>query len=92
MSAEGLRVLAFAYRESSLKTKIESEKTKFIFGGFFGMKDGLREEAKEAIKQAKEAGIRVIMITGDHKITAQAIAKEAGIFKDGDEILIGERL
>lgn len=90
MSAEGLRVLAFAYKESGLKIKIEPEKTKFIFGGFFGMKDGLREEVGEAIRQAQEAGIRVIMITGDHKITAQAIAKEAGIFKEGDEILIGK--
>ena len=92
MSAEGLRVLAFAYKESGLKTKIEPEKTEFIFGGFFGMKDGLREEVREAIKQAQEAGIRIIMITGDHKITAQAIAKEAGIFKDGDEVLTGEEM
>lgn len=92
MSAEGLRVLAFAYKETGFKIKIEPEKIKFIFGGFYGMIDGLREEAKEAIKQAQEAGIRIIMITGDHKITAQALAKEAGIFKDGDEILTGKDL
>ncbi|MDP3014953.1 MAG: HAD-IC family P-type ATPase [bacterium] len=92
MSAEGLRVLAFAYKEAGPKIKIEPEKTKFVFAGFYGMRDGLREEAKEAIKQAQEAGIRIIMITGDHKITAQAIAKEAGIFKEGDEILTGKDL
>ncbi|MEK7555287.1 MAG: HAD-IC family P-type ATPase [Patescibacteria group bacterium] len=92
MLAEGLRVLAFAYKEVGLKRKIELEKTEFIFGGFFGMKDGLKEEAKKAIKQAQEAGIRIIMITGDHKITAQVIAKEAGIFKDNDEVLTGKDL
>ncbi len=103
MSSEGLRVLAFAYREVSLKRRLEPGKinpvrdlslngVKFIFAGFFGMRDGLREEAKEAIKQTQEAGMRIIMITGDHKITAQTLAKEAGIFKDGDEILTGKDL
>ena len=59
------------------------------FVGFFGMKDALRPEVADAMKKATSAGIRVIMITGDHSITAQAIAKEAGIWHEGDKILTG---
>jgi len=60
------------------------------FVGFFGMKDALRPEVAEAMQKAASAGIRVVMITGDHKVTAQAIAKEAGIYQDGDTILTGQ--
>jgi len=67
------------------------EKIKSLtFVGFFGMKDALRPEVKEAMEKAFSAGIRVVMITGDHKVTAQAIAKEAGIYKNGDIILTGQ--
>src|SRR3989338_7617118 len=56
------------------------------------MKDVLRPEVKDAMSRAQEAGIKVIMITGDHKITAMAIAKEAGIYNDGDELLTGREI
>jgi Ca2+-transporting ATPase len=54
------------------------------------MKDSLRPEVGEAMKKAISAGIKVIMITGDYKTTAVAIAKEAGIYQDGDNVLVGE--
>ncbi|MDP3948260.1 MAG: HAD-IC family P-type ATPase [bacterium] len=90
MSQEGLRVLAFALKNDvseDLKTKDIEELT---FVGFFGLKDTLRPEVHEAMKQAMSAGIKVVMITGDHKITAEAIAGEAGIYHEGDTILTGE--
>jgi len=56
------------------------------------LKDALRPEVREAVKKATSAGIKVVMITGDHKITAEAIAREAGIYHDGDTILTGENI
>ncbi len=92
MLEQGLRVLAFAYNRR-VSEDVDSEKMpKLSFGGFFGIKDGLRPEAKEAIKRVKDAGIRVIMITGDNKITARALAKEAGIYAEGDGILTDKDL
>ncbi|PIY59604.1 ATPase, partial [Candidatus Wolfebacteria bacterium CG_4_10_14_0_8_um_filter_37_11] len=92
MLEQGLRVLAFAYNRR-VSEEINSEKIpKLSFGGFFGIKDGLRPEANEAIKRAKDAGIRVIMITGDNKITAMALAREAGIYAEGDGILTDKDL
>ena len=90
MSQEGLRVLAFALKDhvnDDIKPKDVEELT---FVGFFGLKDTLRPEVHEAMQKAISAGIKVVMITGDHKITAQAIAKEAGIYHEGDTILTGE--
>lgn len=89
MSEEGLRVLAFAIKKDVEDLKLDKVHT-LTFVGFFGLKDGLRPEVHEAMKNAVEAGIKVVMITGDHKITARAIASEAGIYKDGDIILTGE--
>ena len=60
--------------------------------GFVGMIDPARPEAKEAIKVAKHAGVRTIMITGDHKTTATAIAKDLGILSEGQEVISGEEL
>jgi len=92
MSEEGLRVIAVAVRYDVPKQL----KTEFIhtlsFVGFFGMQDTLRPEVKGAMQRAKEAGIRVVMITGDHKITARAIAKEAGIYQEGDTVLTGDEI
>lgn len=93
MSREGLRVVAFGFYEAPLDEKIELSALKnFVFCGFFGMQDSLRPQVADAIGRAKDAGIRVVMITGDHKITALAIAKEAGIYRDDDEIMTGEEL
>ncbi|OGE25751.1 hypothetical protein A3H85_01985 [Candidatus Daviesbacteria bacterium RIFCSPLOWO2_02_FULL_40_8] len=90
MSQEGLRVLAFALKgnvSGDIKLKDVEELT---FVGFFGLKDTLRPEVHEAMQKAISAGIKVVMITGDHKITAEAIAREAGIYHEGDTILTGE--
>ncbi|MBI2633648.1 MAG: HAD-IC family P-type ATPase [Parcubacteria group bacterium] len=90
MSQEGLRVVALA-ETSDVPEILTPEKIKSLtFVGFFGMKDALREEVRDAMQKAVSAGIRVVMITGDHKITAQAIAKEADIYQDGDTILTGQ--
>jgi Ca2+-transporting ATPase len=87
MSQEGLRVVALAETRDVPEILAPEEIKSLTFVGFFGMKDALRPEVKEAMQKAVSAGIRVVMITGDHKVTAQAIAKEAGIYKDGDTIL-----
>ena len=92
-SENGLRVLAFGYREvgeeDTLSYDLEQD---FVFLGLISMIDPPREESKAAVADAKRAGIRTIMITGDHKITAVAIAKEIGIFKEGDEAYTGAEL
>jgi P-type Ca2+ transporter type 2C len=92
-SENGLRVLAFGYREvgeeDTLTYELEQD---FIFLGLISMIDPPREESKAAVADAKRAGIRTIMITGDHKITAVAIAKEIGIFEEGDEAYTGAEL
>lgn len=92
MSEEGLRVLAIAVRHDA-PTQLKTESIHSLsFVGFFGMQDTLRPEVKEAMQRAKEAGVKVVMITGDHKITACAIAKEAGIYREGDTVLTGEEI
>jgi len=63
-----------------------------IFVGLTGMMDPIRKEAKTAIQECKRAGIRVIMITGDHMVTAQGIAKELGLISNNSEVLSGEQL
>lgn len=89
MTSNALRVLGFAYRklgpDEDLEDKEGLEKG-LIFAGLVGMMDPPREEARQAIATAKKAGIKVVMITGDHKDTAVAIAREIGI-TDGDEVL-----
>jgi Ca2+-transporting ATPase len=88
LSRQGLRVVAAAYREEALTPSGESIKIgELVFLGFYGMEDSLRPEVPEAMARAKEAGIKVVMITGDARLTAVAIAKEAGIYQDGDEVL-----
>jgi Ca2+-transporting ATPase len=94
MAQAALRVLGFAYRECSdgIQCTEEDLEHHMVFVGLAGMMDPPREEAIEAIKVCKDVGIKPIMITGDHQLTAVAIAKEMGIFKDGDKVLIGEEL
>ena len=81
MANKGFRVLALGYKEVSKDTNSFSEKlvSKVVFVGFVGMKDPPRKTIKETIQKARNAGIRVIMKTGDHKATALAIAKEIGL-------------
>ena len=90
-SENGLRVLAFAYKESDEPLSVDTEYN-FIFLGLISMVDPPRPESVEAVADAKKAGIRPVMITGDHKITAVAIAKRIGIFEDGDIALTGAEL
>ncbi len=92
MSEEGLRVVALGIDNTPAKNISLEEIKEITFVGFFGIKDALRAEVPDAMSRALEAGVRVIMVTGDHKITARAIAKEAGIYKTGDEIITGDEL
>ena len=93
MSSKGLRLLGFAMKNIDTLPKegdmIEEDLT---FIGIMGIIDPPREEVKHAVNTCHEAGIRVIMITGDHKLTAQAIAKDLGIYKKGDLVVDGETL
>ncbi len=90
-SENGLRVLAFAYRETEDTMCLEAEKD-LIFLGLISMMDPPRPESMQAVADAKSAGIRPVMITGDHKITATAIAKQIGIFEEGDIAVTGMEL
>ncbi|MBI2065562.1 MAG: HAD-IC family P-type ATPase [Candidatus Zambryskibacteria bacterium] len=92
ISKKGLRILAFASSRHTLETLNREDIKNLTFVGFLGLKDALRPEVKETARRAMSAGIKVVMITGDHKITADAIAKEAGIYKDGDISLTGTEI
>lgn len=92
MFREGLRVIGFAFCETKIHSIDKDNIPKLVLGGFFGIKDALRAEVRTAVQQVTDAGIKVVMITGDHEIAAKTIAKEAGIFKAGDQILSGEML
>lgn len=92
-SQNGLRVLAFAYKEADTDENITlADEADYIFIGLISMMDPPREESKVAVADAKRAGIKPIMITGDHKITATAIAKQIGIFEEGDMAVTGVEL
>lgn len=90
-SENGLRVLTFAYKEKDEDLSPETENG-FTFIGLVSEMDPPREESVEAVARAKKAGIRTVMITGDHKVTAVAIAKKIGIFNDGDIAVTGLEL
>lgn len=84
LASEGLRVLAFAMSGS--------DKQDLDFLGFVGIADEARPNVKEAITKAQNAGIRVVMITGDNELTAKAIGEDIGLLKAGDEVLTGSQL
>ena len=90
-SEEGLRVLAFAYKESSEKLSVDTEYG-YTFIGLVSMIDPPREESRQAVADAIRAGIKPIMITGDHKVTASAIARQIGIMREGDIAVTGLEL
>ena len=93
LSMEGLRVLAFAYKElDSVRPLTLDDEDDFTFIGLISMIDPPRPEAIQAVADAKRGGIRTIMITGDHKVTATAIARQLGIFREGDEAVSGVEL
>ena len=95
MANNALRVLGFAYKELNTipnEEEIKELEKDLIFIGMVGMIDPPREEAKEAVKKCKTAGIKPIMITGDHKLTATAIAKQLGILENDTEAITGAEL
>jgi Ca2+-transporting ATPase len=95
MAEDGLRTLAFAYRNwSSLPSEMThgSVETGLTFIGVAGLMDPPREEAKEAVQTCKTAGIKPVMITGDHPLTARNIARRLGIINDGDGVITGREL
>ena len=95
MAEKALRVLAFGYKiinHSLTQDDIEKLESDLIYVGMCGMIDPPREEVKDSVKKCISAGIKTVMITGDHKITATAIAKELGILKNNDEAISGADL
>ncbi len=92
-SEQGQRVLAFAYKETDNSQRLEpDDESGYTFVGLAAMTDPPREESENAVMEAKSAGIKTVMITGDHKVTAKAIAERIGIFEDGDIAVTGQEL
>ncbi|BDH61771.1 cation-transporting ATPase, P-type [Lysinibacillus sp. PLM2] len=91
-SNEGLRVLAFVYKEVNSTKVNENDEKDYTFVGLAAMMDPPREESKQAVEDCIKAGIKPVMITGDHKITAAAIAKKIGILKDSSEAIEGKEI
>ena len=92
MAGRALRVLGLAYRDHSATQGTEYDETDLIFAGLVGMIDPPREEVKEAVRRCRGAGIRPVMITGDHPETALAIARELHIAGDDDRVVTGQEL
>jgi Ca2+-transporting ATPase len=96
MARRALRVLGIAFRELASQERhardADEVERDFVFLGYVGMMDPPRDEAREAVQVCRQVGIRPVMITGDHKLTAVAVARETGIFRDGDLALTGEEL
>jgi P-type Ca2+ transporter type 2C len=94
MSGRGLRVLAFGFKEFSEDEPVDlkRESTGFTFVGLLGMMDPVRPSVSKAIAKTQQAGIKVIMMTGDHKLTAQAIAKEVGLPAADKDIVEGNEI
>lgn len=92
-SRQGLRVLALAYKEcSDSEVLTAASEYGYTFIGLVSMIDPPREESMAAVADAISAGIKPIMITGDHKVTATAIARQIGIFHDGDMAVTGQEV
>ncbi len=95
LASSGERVLALAVRQWQRvpgNPQPENVETEMTFIGYFSMIDPARPEVKDAVETSRHAGIRTVMITGDHRDTAVAIASELGIWQEGDHALIGEQL
>ncbi|MCC4765662.1 calcium-transporting P-type ATPase, PMR1-type [Methanosarcina sp. DH1] len=92
LANQTLRVMGFAYRKVPEDILPEEAEKEMVFSGLMSMRDPPREEVKVGIATCTSAGIRTIMITGDHKTTAFAIARELGIFREGDLVLTGTEL
>lgn len=91
IASQGLRLLAFAMKELSPQESSVTEE-KMIFLGLVALQDPPREGVREAIEDCFQAGIRPVMITGDHSSTAQAIGRQIGLFREGDQVITGAEL
>lgn len=93
LSKKGLRIIALAYKHTEGTTEIQpNDLQDLVFVGYVGIKDPLRKEAKATVAKCKAAGIATVMITGDHKLTAQAIAKELGMKFGEENVMEGKEL
>ncbi|MEN8167407.1 MAG: cation-translocating P-type ATPase [Pseudomonadota bacterium] len=94
MAGAALRVLALAYRRLAGRPPQDDDEleSEMVFLGLVGMMDPPRDEAMEAVETCRRVGIRSVMITGDHQLTARAVAHELGIFREGDLVINGEQL
>ena len=92
MAHDGLRVLAFAWRELADRYDISNAEDAMVLAGLVGLEDPPRPEVPEAMRKCREAGIRVIMVTGDHPQTAAAIAREIGLSASRPRFVLGEEL
>ncbi|MGI8501894.1 MAG: cation-translocating P-type ATPase [Hassallia sp.] len=95
MASKGLRVLGFAYKplaEVPPSGSDEASEQQLVWLGLVGMLDAPRPEVRAAVQECRDAGIRPVMITGDHQLTARAIATDLGIAKEGDRVLVGQEL
>ncbi|MEG0272177.1 MAG: cation-translocating P-type ATPase [Hydrogenoanaerobacterium sp.] len=91
MAKRALRVLAFAYRKLT-EGETPQDESGLVLVGLAGMLDPPRKEAREAVRRCRRAGIKTVMITGDHKLTASAVAEELHILREGDTVLTGKEL
>lgn len=94
MTGRGLRVVGLAYKKTSAESidKNDSKLRELVFVGCIGLKDPVRQEAKETVRLCHEAGLRLLLVTGDHKETARALMMELGIRVEDQEIIEGEEL
>lgn len=92
MASKGVRVLGFAYRDAKKEIQPDESENDLVFIGLVGLKDPPRDEARDAVSQCRDAGIRPVMITGDHPATAAAIARDVGILSADDRSMTGREL
>ncbi|MEK7585626.1 MAG: HAD-IC family P-type ATPase [Patescibacteria group bacterium] len=92
MMEKGLRVVGIAKKNVKINELKKEDADKLTFLGFLGIEDTLRPEVHEAMERTRNAGIKVVMITGDHVNTARAIAREAGIYTEGDAVISGSEI
>ncbi len=92
LAEKAMRVIAAAYKDTAEMPSENDLEKELIFVGFIGMTDPPRPQAYGAVAECRKAGIKTVMITGDHIITAKAVAKKLGIYKDGDKTAAGAEL